>query len=127
MWQSLCPGGSLVEDIPWESPQVLAKLRRRVDLVVLISEESEKRRQVTVFSRRFAIVMVWFVTILSGSVILTTSIPDEGYLRAFGWGGVMAGAVFLVGVYACDGSGSVKKMKALEGVVGRNNDSPKGE
>jgi len=41
--------------------------------------------------------MVWFVTILSGLVLFTTSIPDEGYLRALGWGVATAGMVLLMG------------------------------
>lgn len=49
------------------------------------------------FSRRSAIVMVWFVTAICGFSILATSVPDDGYLRAFGWGVVTAGVVFLMG------------------------------
>jgi len=97
MPQSVCPGASGVANAPQKSSRAHIKLRGRVDLVVLLSEESEKRRQVTVFSRHFAIVMVWFVTAIGGFSIFATSIPDEGYLRAFGWGAIMAGPMFLVG------------------------------
>ena len=97
MSQSVCPSGSWVANVPRKSSRAHIRLRGRADLVVLISEESEKRRRVTVFSRRFAIVMVWFVTAVCGISFFAATIPDEGYLRAFGWGAVMAGAMFLVG------------------------------
>lgn len=77
--------------------RIPAKPRGQVDLVVLIVEKSEKTRQVTVFSRHFAIGMVWLVTAICGISFFATTIPDEGYLRAFGWGAVMAGAMFVVG------------------------------